>query len=91
MTAEKHPRPGRNEPCHCGSGKKYKHCCLDKDNAKAAAARDKAAAETAAQPAETTTTTSTRAPKHQTQQPWKMKTSQGYVPRRQGPRKVGGS
>ena len=18
--------PGRNEPCHCGSGKKYKHC-----------------------------------------------------------------
>ena len=23
--------PGRNEPCHCGSGKKYKHCCLAKD------------------------------------------------------------
>lgn len=22
---------GRNEPCHCGSGKKYKKCCLDKD------------------------------------------------------------
>lgn len=22
---------GRNEPCHCGSGKKYKRCCLDKD------------------------------------------------------------
>jgi hypothetical protein len=20
-------RPGRNEPCTCGSGKKYKHCC----------------------------------------------------------------
>jgi hypothetical protein len=19
--------PGRNEPCSCGSGKKYKHCC----------------------------------------------------------------
>ncbi len=19
-------RPGRNEPCFCGSGKKYKHC-----------------------------------------------------------------
>ncbi len=19
--------PGRNDPCHCGSGKKYKHCC----------------------------------------------------------------
>lgn len=23
----------RNEPCHCGSGKKYKHCCLEKDEA----------------------------------------------------------
>lgn len=22
---------GRNDPCHCGSGKKYKKCCLDKD------------------------------------------------------------
>ena len=22
---------GRNEPCHCGSGKKYKRCCLDTD------------------------------------------------------------
>ncbi|EDZ3763476.1 hypothetical protein GVT56_22845, partial [Salmonella enterica] len=20
--------PGRNEPCFCGSGKKYKKCCL---------------------------------------------------------------
>ena len=24
------PRPGRNEPCPCGSGKKYKHCCESK-------------------------------------------------------------
>ena len=24
-------RVGRNEPCPCGSGKKYKHCCVDKD------------------------------------------------------------
>ena len=22
------PKIGRNEPCHCGSGKKYKKCCL---------------------------------------------------------------
>jgi len=21
---------GRNSPCPCGSGKKYKHCCLNK-------------------------------------------------------------
>ena len=24
---------GRNEPCPCGSGKKYKHCCLEKQEA----------------------------------------------------------
>lgn len=23
--------PGRNDPCHCGSGRKYKNCCYDKD------------------------------------------------------------
>ncbi len=23
--------PGRNAPCHCGSGRKYKHCCMRKD------------------------------------------------------------
>ena len=23
-------KPGRNEPCYCGSGKKYKKCCIDK-------------------------------------------------------------
>ena len=37
------PLPGRNEPCHCGSGRKYKHCCLEKDHAEDAAARTKAA------------------------------------------------
>ena len=25
------PRPGRNEPCWCGNGKKYKKCHLDAD------------------------------------------------------------
>src|SRR4051794_4239753 len=24
-------KPGRNDPCLCGSGKKYKKCCLPKD------------------------------------------------------------
>ena len=23
---------GRNDPCPCGSGKKYKKCCMNKDN-----------------------------------------------------------
>jgi tetratricopeptide (TPR) repeat protein len=27
------PKVGRNEPCPCGSGKKYKRCCLGKDQA----------------------------------------------------------
>jgi len=26
-------KPGRNDPCHCGSGKKYKKCCQPKDEA----------------------------------------------------------
>ena len=26
-TVVKEKKPGRNEPCPCGSGKKYKHCC----------------------------------------------------------------
>src|ERR1700730_5389773 len=26
-------KPGRNDPCPCGSGKKYKRCCLEKDEA----------------------------------------------------------
>ena len=28
--AVKGARPGRNDPCPCGSGRKYKHCCADK-------------------------------------------------------------
>jgi tetratricopeptide (TPR) repeat protein len=27
---------GRNQPCPCGSGKKYKRCCLAQDEARAA-------------------------------------------------------
>lgn len=35
---------GRNDPCHCGSGKKYKQCHLDKDEASAREARAAASA-----------------------------------------------
>ncbi|MFO7819937.1 MAG: preprotein translocase subunit SecA [Halanaerobacter sp.] len=28
---KKKEEPGRNDPCPCGSGKKYKKCCIDKD------------------------------------------------------------
>ncbi len=27
------PTPGRNDPCPCGSGKKFKHCCLARPQA----------------------------------------------------------
>jgi hypothetical protein len=30
---------GRNDPCHCGSGQKYKRCCQEKDEAAERAAR----------------------------------------------------
>jgi SEC-C motif len=33
-------KPGRNDPCPCGSGKKYKHCCLNAGSVPAAAPAD---------------------------------------------------
>ena len=30
VTYRAEKKPGRNEPCHCGSGKKYKKCCINK-------------------------------------------------------------
>ena len=31
-------KTGRNDPCPCGSSKKYKRCCMEKDEAAASAA-----------------------------------------------------
>ena len=94
MSPDAHPELGRNDPCHCGSGKKYKQCHLGQDEAKAREARAKAAekapaAEEAA-PAKTHTAQTTG--RKQTQQPWKgnTKNTRGY-PRFSSPRKVGGS
>jgi hypothetical protein len=36
MAVEARTVTGRNEPCPCGSGKKYKHCHLREDQARAA-------------------------------------------------------
>ena len=30
MTVRKENKVGRNDPCPCGSGKKFKKCCIDK-------------------------------------------------------------
>lgn len=100
MTAPTKARPGRNERCHCGSGRKYKQCCLEKDNAEASAARTKAAAEEAAQSAQASETPDAaavsakpaRAPKPQTHQPWKAAANtRGFGTRTRTPRKAGGA
>jgi hypothetical protein len=81
-------RPGRNEPCHCGSGRKYKQCCLAKDEAASAKVRAAVAAEA---PAPASDAPAAPPPqKHKTQQPWKAATSRGFVPRSTAPRKMGG-
>src|ERR1700704_4948596 len=88
MTTPTSARPGRNQPCHCGSGRKYKHCCLEKDEARATAERAKASADAEAQSSEVAAAAPARAPKPQTHQPWKTTTSRGFVPRTRTPRKV---
>jgi hypothetical protein len=83
-------RLGRNDPCRCGSGRKYKQCCLDKDGAEARVAYAKAIAEAPASSLDAVAA-SPRAPKHETQQPWKAVTARGSYQRVRTPRKVGGS
>lgn len=83
---------GRNDPCRCGSGKKYKLCCLDKDEKAAREARAKAAAaapppEAAAEPPPA----QARAQHRQAGQPWKRgaQNTRGFH-KVTTPRKVGG-
>lgn len=95
MTETPHAAAGRNDPCPCGSGRKYKHCCLEKDEAKARTARAKAAAKAAktAAPAEAAEAAPTKRPqKPRTEQPWKRSAinTHGFQ-RMSSPRKVGGS
>src|SRR5438132_7373221 len=95
MTATTIARPGRNEPCHCGSGRKYKQCCLEKDNAEASAAR-KAAAESVEQSSvvsetsDAATVKTVRSPKPRSHQPWKAAANtRGFGNRTRTPRKAG--
>ncbi len=85
---------GRNDPCHCGSGKKYKNCHLAKDEDAARVARAKAAEAAPTPPAEKETTAAPHAapPRHATLQPWKKgATNTRSFQRMSSPRKVGGS
>lgn len=97
MAAPTDVRPGRNEPCHCGSGKKYKQCCLDKDEAALRVARAKAS-DQAAPPVAEEAAAAPAAPasaaaggKHATHQPWKKggSTNTRGFQRMSAPRKVG--
>jgi tetratricopeptide (TPR) repeat protein len=66
------PKIERNAPCPCGSGKKYKRCCLEKDQAAESAVfatRVAAAAEKEAQVA-AATAAKIAASKAQLQQQW---------------------
>jgi hypothetical protein len=85
------PNLGRNDPCHCGSGKKYKQCHLAEDEAKARAARAKATDEAPA-PTEGGAAPAPSGPKHQTRQPWKKSATNTHgFGKTSLPRKVGGS
>jgi SEC-C motif len=83
-------RPGRNEPCRCGSGKKYKHCCLEKDEAAERAARARQEEDAPPPAPEAAPRRRTAAPRAATTQPWKRgaRNTKGFQ-KFSGPRKVG--
>ena len=82
---------GRNDPCHCGSGKKYKQCHLAKDEAKEREARAKASGAAAA-PATEEPVKAAPLSRHATRQPWKRgaQNTKGFG-KLNIPRRVGGS
>jgi len=82
---------GRNDPCHCGSGKKYKACHLAADEAAARQKHSEASAAAPAAEAPAPSANPRQAPRHQTQQPWKggKASTRGFA-RVSATRKVGG-
>ena len=79
---------GRNDPCHCGSGKKYKQCHLVKDEEAERAKRAKAAGTESTEAAPEAPKAVAPA-KHKTRQPWKgQQNTRGFgklnIPRRSG-------
>jgi SEC-C motif len=87
------PALGRNDPCHCGSGKKYKQCHLDADEATAREARAKSGEGATAEGAEHERSAAVPRPERpHTQQPWKRsgQNTRGFH-KHTAPRKVGGS
>ncbi len=90
--------PGRNDPCYCGSGKKYKKCCEEKDASATHATLEKQwteAEKAAAKVAEDEKTSSpeqSSAPTKPTHQPHvsEHRRNTMTVPKYNMPRKTGG-
>jgi hypothetical protein len=91
MSESASARPGRNDLCSCGSGLKYKRCCLPKDEAAAAAARVSAAGTTATEVIEAAPVASKRPSTPPTHQPWKATAARSFFKPPRMPRKVGGA
>ena len=83
--------PGRNEPCHCGSGKKYKHCHLAEDEEADRIARaQQASAAPPTAPPEDEPSPRTTPPPRAAAQPWKRTAQSARGARRiTPPRKAG--
>ncbi len=91
MPVEATDPPGRNEPCHCGSGKKYKQCCLGKDEAAQREARAQAGTEGTAPAESAEAKVPPPSPRHKTHQPWKQAANPRGFTRVNVPRRSGGS
>ena len=84
-------RPGRNDRCHCGSGKKYKRCCLGKDELAEREARTKATTKATNLPTDGQFEPDAPKPQRPTDQTWK-RGAHDYRPFKRflTPRKRGG-
>jgi hypothetical protein len=86
------PTLGRNDPCHCGSGKKYKHCCLDKDEGAERAKRtDAPEGEQVVQAPAHEKPAPPHPPKRPTTQPWRRGPENRGGVKFNIPRRSGGS
>jgi hypothetical protein len=72
---------GRNDACHCGSGKKYKKCHLDKDESTDRKEREKAALNMAKVMAENAAAEEKAAGKNPTAPTKKPPTQEGWMKR----------
>ncbi len=71
MSDTRAKRPGRNDPCPCGSSKKYKRCCLSGVEAAEREARAEEAAELPPPATEEQSTPRAPKPPRPVDQPWR--------------------